>query len=141
MGNKKTPPAETVKVLTVENTVSVEVLAPVLVEKSEAVAAEVIELIEENSSLKADAEVYEATIKELTKNIEEMSDLKKVTSAEVKNTPSHAGKTFSLDGKEYGFNYPKTQLNREAITVDDVVASEDLQRSLIGIKSGMIFEK
>lgn len=90
---------------------------------------------------KQQLDVYSKTIEELSQDRNDEEDFKNVTSGKVKTVPNHKDKVFTLDEVEYGFNYPKTTLNREAVTVDDVLASEELQRKLVGMKSGMVFPK
>lgn len=115
-----------------------------LEEKESSFQESLKQLEEANQKLedaKQQLDVYSKTIAELSQDRNDEEDFKKVTSAQVKSVPNHKDKVFTLDEVEYGFNYPKTTLNREAVTVDDVLASEELQRKLVGMKSGMVFAK
>lgn len=46
--------------------------------------------------------------------------------------------TFELDGNVFGFRRRKVQEDGQIITADEVMASEDLQRKLVEMGSGML---
>lgn len=153
-------------ILTEEVLGSIDALKALLAENPDSVAAEIIEITnaaklqfeqlealqKENESnlekiasleseleeVKAESAVYEQTNIELSKQLSEKADLKLVQDGKEKDTPKFEEKTFELDGVTYGFNYPKTTINRTPVDVDHVIADPELQQKLISMKSGMI---
>ncbi|MBV9989369.1 MAG: hypothetical protein JO301_16945 [Chitinophagaceae bacterium] len=110
-------------------------------EKVAALEGEIERLGKENARLQNENKAFDATNKELLQKINEVTDIKNVTKGELKAAPSFSDKQFTVDGQTYGFNFPKTTLRKTPITVDDVMASEDMQRELVELGSGMLCKK
>jgi hypothetical protein len=106
----------------------------------EQLQAEVAQLQEEKKAIQAELELTIEINKELQQKLQEATDVKAVTSAQVKETPSIEGKQFTVDGKSYGFNFPKQVWKKTPITVDAVLADTKLQGELVQERSSMIRE-
>lgn len=108
------------------------------IEKIAALEADLSKVNDELVEVKAEAAVYEQTNSELSKQLAERADLQLFKDGKEKTTPKFEEKTFTLDDVVYGFNYPKTTINRVPVDVDHVVADVKLQQQLVEMKSGMI---
>lgn len=90
----------------------------------ESLIAELKRLKEDYAALQELNEAYEA-------------ELSKVSSTPTKEEE----KTFEHDGKNYGFALPGVNHKEKVIYADDVIQSIELQKELVEIGSGMIYEK
>jgi regulator of replication initiation timing len=90
-------------------------------------------LLEENEQLKA---VNESLQEDLAK-LSEKSLQEKVTESQEKKVELST-KTFKVNGKEYGFNYPVMVYKGNRITNEEVLASEELQAELAAANHSML---
>ena len=96
---------------------------------------------DEIERLNESVDEYAASIDALSAEIEKLSkvpaDYFKNKTAEKINPADHS---FEIEGKKYGFNYPKQTHKGQVITPIEVKASTELQVALITSKSNMIKE-
>ena len=77
----------------------------------------------------------------LTKKVESLEKkVKEAPKAEV-NASRISDKTFKIGEDEYGFRKAGINHKNNVITANEVLASEDLQKELVTIGSGMIYKK
>lgn len=127
MPRKKTQPAET----TAEQ-IKTTKKAPAANRKNQEVAALKKVLLEKENELAAVYQVNEALR-------EEVEQLSKAGNIPLKPQASPlTAHRFTLDGETFGFKYPAVMYKGQKITPVEIMADENLQRELLGIKSGML---
>lgn len=75
----------------------------------------------------------------LTEQIDQLSKSRQVPPAQVPIKANNSDSIFTLDGQAYGFKKPALNMDGRIITPAEVLASQELQKKLVTIKSGFIY--
>ena len=123
-----------------EEIIPVQPTAEELAVKVAEITATNAKLVEANKKLGEDNKALKSVNKSLQAEVVAATD----TKAQPKTSTepiTHVGKTFEVDGKKYGINYPKVTLkDGKAITADTIVADKELQAQLVEEKHSIIKE-
>ncbi len=104
------------------------------------------ELVKENAALQQKHNDVLEVNNNLAVEIEMLSEANAKNAANpaaavTKDTIAFKGLTFKHDKETYIFNHARATLGGKAITAEDVVASPELQQTLVDKQSGMISKK
>lgn len=155
-------------ILTEDNLSNTEALSAAIVANNTAAAEEIVFVVKNTAELSAKLDAATGEKDTLTTSILELQEkltnalvelnvsneintelsnkVKELSNASIKleapsKTASVDGKSFMLDGEEYGFCYPAVNHNKVKLTMADVIASVELQKELVAVNSSFVYKK